>query len=293
MSVAKKEYKVYVHVVKPEISGHNHAKYYVGITKKKDPEQRWEHGYGYRSNKHFFAAIEKYGWDNIDHNIIARELTRSEACDMEKLLIAVYNSRNPRYGYNKTYGGEGAVGHSISEKVRKMKSENSKGEKNHFFNKHHSESTRRKMSLHHYDCSGENNPHNRHVYKFDLNGVFIREYVSIVDACKDTGITDACITSAIREKRQGNNYYWGYKENVTKIKGNTILKDFSSHRKIIQHEKPVNQYDLEGHFIKSYESVTIAGNAFNGTRQNIIRAIKSNSTAYGFRWKYQEAYDNG
>lgn len=43
-----KKYCVYVHTVPRDVSGYRHDKKYVGITCKKYPEQRWEHGYGYR-----------------------------------------------------------------------------------------------------------------------------------------------------------------------------------------------------------------------------------------------------
>ena len=40
-------------------------------------------------NQPFFRAIEKYGWDNFRHIIIASDLTEMEAKEMEKDLIAL------------------------------------------------------------------------------------------------------------------------------------------------------------------------------------------------------------
>lgn len=40
------------------------GKKYVGITIQ-EPNQRWRDGKGYCKNKHFYNAILKYGWDNI------------------------------------------------------------------------------------------------------------------------------------------------------------------------------------------------------------------------------------
>ena len=42
------------------------GKRYVGITCR-IPEQRWQGGAGYSRNKHFHAAIKKYGLDSFDH----------------------------------------------------------------------------------------------------------------------------------------------------------------------------------------------------------------------------------
>lgn len=48
-------------------------------------------------------AIEKYGWDNIQHNVIANNLTRNEAQSKERELIEQFDSI--RNGYNNHPGG--------------------------------------------------------------------------------------------------------------------------------------------------------------------------------------------
>ena len=96
----EKIYTVYSH-----ISPSN--KMYIGITKN-NPLRRWKNGHGYRvENQPSFAnAIKKYGWDNFQHNIIAENLTKVEAKQMEQDLIKKYNTTNPDYGYNMTTGGD-------------------------------------------------------------------------------------------------------------------------------------------------------------------------------------------
>lgn len=82
-------------------------KRYVGITGKESPELRWGRaGNGYYSNKHFYAAIKKYGWDNFEHTIVAKDLTAEEAAMLERELIAKYQSNDPQFGYNICDGGE-------------------------------------------------------------------------------------------------------------------------------------------------------------------------------------------
>ena len=115
-------YSVYVHTSP-------NGKRYVGITSQ-TPEKRWIKGKGYRENKHFTAAIYKYGWDNIRHDIIAEELTKETACKIEKALIAEYRSNDPRFGYNNSIGGENpSEGHKADEAERKHRSETHKGVK--------------------------------------------------------------------------------------------------------------------------------------------------------------------
>ena len=43
---------VYIHICP-------NGKRYVGITQKEDPKERWDSGWGYQNNVHFFNAIKK------------------------------------------------------------------------------------------------------------------------------------------------------------------------------------------------------------------------------------------
>lgn len=81
------------------------GKVYIGITCQ-NVCKRWKNGKGYELCTAFYRAILKYGWDNIQHEILYTGLTKIEACARERLLIAKYLSNDPRYGYNLTSGGE-------------------------------------------------------------------------------------------------------------------------------------------------------------------------------------------
>ena len=74
-------WSVYIH-----ISPSN--KYYVGITSK-TPEERWRNGFGYYTQSYFYNAIQKYGWDNFQHEIIAENLSGEEAKKFEIKLIKI------------------------------------------------------------------------------------------------------------------------------------------------------------------------------------------------------------
>ena len=90
---------VYKHINK--ING----KIYIGITREKKPENRWRNGLGYKHSSHLWSAIQKYGWNNFDHEVIASGLTEQEACCMEIDLIKKYKSNNNQFGYNIAEGG--------------------------------------------------------------------------------------------------------------------------------------------------------------------------------------------
>ena len=106
-------------------------KVYIGIAK--DVKHRWRgDGSGYKGSNRIYNAIKKYGWDNFRHDIIATDLTRKEACEMEIDLINKYNSTDENFGYNLKGGGQSGSlspesieklrqslkGHPVSEKAR-------------------------------------------------------------------------------------------------------------------------------------------------------------------------------
>ena len=94
------EYCVYCH------TNRTNAKRYVGITKN-NPNRRWMGGQGYKCNRHFYSAIQKYGWDNFEHEIIVSGLSFEDAKEIEKTLIKEWNLQDPHFGYNMTAGGDG------------------------------------------------------------------------------------------------------------------------------------------------------------------------------------------
>lgn len=152
-------YSVYMHI---SPSG----KRYIGITKQ-PVKRRW--GQGYRHNSYFTNAINKYGWDNFEHLVVASGLSKDAACRMEIDLITKYKSNQRAFGYNESSGGEHSgtgVGHIVSEETRqKMRDShlgkisgmsgkhqtNESKEKNRqaHLGKHHSEETKKKLSLAH------------------------------------------------------------------------------------------------------------------------------------------------
>ena len=97
-SEIKNNYTVYMH---ESPSG----KKYVGITKT-SLKKRWNYGYGYEHNPYFWRAIQKYGWGNITHKIIADGLSKEEACKIEIDLIRELKLTDPKYGYNIRQGGD-------------------------------------------------------------------------------------------------------------------------------------------------------------------------------------------
>ena len=114
-------YCVYQHINK--ING----KRYIGITKQ-NPESRWgTDGINYKSSPYFYSAIQKYGWDNFDHEILFNDLTKEEACVKEIELIAYFQTQDKQHGYNIMEGGSAPT---IPEEMRSVMSEKMRGNQN-------------------------------------------------------------------------------------------------------------------------------------------------------------------
>lgn len=131
------QYFVYIHTNK-----FNNKKY-VGITRQAKPEYRWGlNGCNYKESPHFYAAIQKYGWDNFEHEIIANNLSKQEACKKEKELIAKYQTQNNLFGYNIFEGGTTpSMPQETKDKISKRLQGNTNG-----LGKPCSEEKRRKIS---------------------------------------------------------------------------------------------------------------------------------------------------
>ena len=105
------------------------GKVYIGITRQ-DPAARWKKWKNYKDNQHFTQAINKYGWNNIQHEIIASGLTKEEACIKEKEYIRAYNSTDREKGYNILIGGDvtpDRTGSKASDETRQKMSKARKG----------------------------------------------------------------------------------------------------------------------------------------------------------------------
>ena len=119
----KESYCVYMH--KNKING----KVYIGQTKfNNNPELRWgSNGKGYHGSN-FGYAIKKYGWDNFEHIVLAKDLSKEQANDLEIYYIAKFDSTNYSKGYNISAGGDGAS-YNMNDTTKQKISNTLKGRK--------------------------------------------------------------------------------------------------------------------------------------------------------------------
>lgn len=92
------------------------GKVYIGITHHTDPNRRWQNGKGYNNCPIFHKAILKYGWENIKHEVLFKDLTEKRAKDLEIALVRHYKKLG--ISYNATDGGDGHLGYVPSQETR-------------------------------------------------------------------------------------------------------------------------------------------------------------------------------
>ena len=116
-------FKVYIHINKVN------NKKYIGITKQ-NIKYRWRSdGSGYLRNPRFYSAIQKYGWGNFEHIVLHDNIDEKTAKLLEQHYIKYYKTKDKRYGYNMTDGGDGTWGVIVSDETRKKLSVAGKGKK--------------------------------------------------------------------------------------------------------------------------------------------------------------------
>lgn len=262
MEIYNGSYCVYVHTNK--ING----KRYVGQTCQK-PEKRWNRGKGYQDNPYFWRAIQKYSWDNFEHEIIASNLTKEETDNFERLLIKILNSTNPNKGYNLQDGGSHGQPSELSrENIRKAaqkRNENEEwhkkqseshiglqvGEKNGMYGRKHSKESKEKMR----EASTGKYPSEKTKQKM--------------------------AESHLGEK---NSMYGRCHSQETKLKISHANSGSSNAK-----ARKVNQYSLDGILIKTWNTLKEAGSALGILPQNISRCCRTTKgTTGGFIWRYAD-----
>lgn len=99
--MSRSKYKVYCY---QSPSG----KRYIGQTKTSLAQRAGTGGKNYEGCVIFWNAILKYGWDNMTSIILADNLSKEEADELEQKYIEEFNTLDIQFGYNMKIGGHHA-----------------------------------------------------------------------------------------------------------------------------------------------------------------------------------------
>ena len=290
------EYKVYVHINKVN------RKIYIGQTKQ-TLEQRSSNGKAYKDCRHFWNAIQKYGWENFEHIVLIENLSLEMANIIEEYLIRKYNSTNDKIGYNLWFGGNNR---EVNEETRRIQREKKIGYNPwKIWDKETIENIKRKNSI---SKMGEKNPmygrqiserarrlrkeRRLHVLQYDLDGKFVKEWNSLEDASIEYNIAKANISKSCNEPTSiCRGFLWRYKQ------GKVIPKNIKSYKEMMleldnvrsAQFKPVYQYDLNGYYITNYEDFHEAEEVTGIKSYGINICCRGDLISYmGYRWSFEK-----
>lgn len=239
------------------------------------PQKRWRNGNGYKSQALVYRAIEKYGWDNIVHEIVSCKLRKEDAEKLEVELIKNHKSTDAKYGYNNAVGGSVNSGYKWnSDSGRLRMREVAK-------NRIISETTREKH---------RESYHSR--VKYLLNSAEAREKQRIsITGYKHTEESKAKMSEAHKGKIMSQEQKC---ELSNRMMGNKIMcgRHLSEETKEkLRHinTKTVLQYTKNGNYVNQYYS-TQEAKAKTGVLHIAECCNGKRKSAGGYLWKYKEEY---
>lgn len=280
--------------------------YYIGITSQ-DPIIRWNNGNGYKGQK-LYELIQKYNWDKeVKHEILYSHLTQEEASTIEKYLISAWRVIDPqRICYNISAGGIAPLvlktvyqydinGLYLNSFYSVMEAAEATGDSTSVANIRNCCYGNRKTA-NGYRWSYEkvdllpniniistkkekekNKPFK--VNQYSLDNKLIASYHTTVEAEQITGVPRNSISRCLCNKQQSaGGYKW------------TKYNSIPAERAKIKYGAKVDQFDLNGNYITTFNSVTEANQAMIGSTHGhigeVCRGIQK--TAYGYIWKYSD-----
>lgn len=273
----EKTFVVYVHTNK--ING----KKYVGITCQ-PVDERWRNGKGYKNSK-FKNAINKYGWDSFEHEILYTRLTKLEAEQKEQELIEKYNSMEN--GYNACEGGGVSVGYRHTKESREKMSKTRKekgtcaGKNNPMYGRSGELAPAYGLKRSKEFCKARMTP----VLRLDENGNIIEEFESVKSAAEKYEINKTVLSNAICKGSKCRGMIFIHKEKRQKYSRSKMSEERKN-----KVGKKIMAYKGDEKII--FERIALAAEYFGVKSQSISYALKKEGRkSCGYNWKYMDEKD--
>jgi len=220
---------------------------YIGQTQQK-PERRWACGKGYSETQPVRAAVDHFGWENVQHDVYASKLSKAEADSLEKRLIKLMKSTDPEHGYNVLPGGV----------------VNRSGFKN-------TDEQNKKIS----------EAHKKRVKQYDRQGNLIRIHASIMDAAASVGGTFRVVSATCcGAKKTAYGFVWRFDDDA--------FNKFDSEPDVGGVKgTPVIAFDDIGNVVARFRSSRHAAKMLDLDHSGILRCCRGRTARYGgYIWKF-------
>lgn len=259
----------------------------------------WQHWRCYEKEDCLFhRAIQKYGKENFEWEVLETCTEKEKATLLEKRYIAMYNTFHS--GYNENKGGVG--GHNARAvvclekdgKFVKRYDSASDAEKDGFCNSDVLISCKDKKRLckkHQFMFEDDYIKYGGRIYEkpkpssmrsiiqCDMDGNFIAKYESVKKAAEETGANRTTISGVLTKTyKSANGFIFVHEEDFP-------IKDLSIYQKKKKGRK-VAQVDANtGKIIKVFDRISEAGKELGVCYKAIQRVVDENErTAYGYKW---------
>lgn len=276
------------------------------------------------SNNHLQASFNKYGEQSFDYSILEK-CSLIDLDEKEKYWIKIYNSLEN--GYNQADGGLGCRGYKHTESelakmravhnpdpvlqysesgelITKWESASQAGKslklyslaiKNCCEQKFHVKSVGGYIWIYEKDSSTIDMSYyfnkaiktQRNILQFNFNMILVREWNSLYQASKETGVSTRSIASVCSRKRKSSHgFVWRYSNEYRDDEYRADIKFYSSYYET-RKSKPVDKYDCFGTLIETYKSITSAAKACKLDKGSISDCCNGKKDTHaGFIWKY-------
>ena len=132
------------------------------------------------------------------------------------------------------------------------------------------------------------NPSSKKVYQYNLEGEYIQEYDSLIDAAKDLSLSSANLTTCCQGKQKTvGGFQWSYeKKDFLK----PMINERDQNHYWSSNKKDINQFSKNGDFIASFSSALEAARANNikGSSHITECCNGKRKTCGGYIWRYKE-----
>lgn len=272
---------------------------YIGCTRN-FKTRRWQHERCYEKEDCIFhQAIQKFGKDNFDWEILATADSEAEGHLLEIKFIEEHSTLMPN-GYNMTIGGfnnpltkyKPVVCLELDGTYVRTYDSGEDAVRDGYANiaeccedNHHQSHGKQFMYLDDYMKSGgkiyekPESSSMKAIVQCDLNGNKIQEFRSVQSASDSTGVRRSTISGALTGTyKTAGDYIWVYKENYP-------IKDVSQHVRAKKGRKIAQVDPKTGEILQVFDRIADAGRALGKDYKGIHKVVDiPDRTAYGYKW---------